>query len=122
MRIASTTNDGRFSTGNRSLPDETPLLVTDNVLFRWSRVIQIANLFPVMHTIRALEYKLQTKCRSCGRQRQIHEINRTPLADVRRLLAECSDDKARLVKEAVGILKYRVQYHDLSGVVQDVIR
>jgi len=107
----------RFHSG-----DETPLVVTDSVLFRWARIIKIANMFPVMHVIRALEHKLQTTCRSCGHSHRQPEVDRSALVEARRLLAECSDDQARIVKEAARIVKYRVQYHDLSGTVQDRVR
>jgi hypothetical protein len=102
--------------------DETPLVVTDGVLFRWARIIKIANMFPVMHAIRELEHKLQTACRSCGYTQRQSEPDRRALADARRLLAECSDDKARIVKESAGIIKYRLQCHDISGTVRDVVR
>ena len=109
--------------GNRlQTGDATPLVVTDGVLFRWARIIKIAGMFPVMHAIRELEHRLQTACRSCGHSQRQPEPDRRALAEARRLLAECSDEKARIVKEAAGIVKYRVQYHDMSGMVRDIVR
>ena len=106
-----------------NVSDPTPLLITDDVLFRWARIIHIANVFPTMHAVRDLENRIQsTECRSCKKQPNTPRIDRNLLNEVRRLLAECSDDKARLVKEAAGIVKYRVQYHDLSGTVRDIVR
>ena len=103
--------------------DPAPLTLTDDVLFRWARVIKIAKMFPVMHSIRALENKIQTTiCRTCHDRNKTSEIDRSSLDLARRLLAECSDDKARLVKEAAGIVQYRVQYHDLSGSVREIVR
>lgn len=100
-----------------------PLTLTDDVLFRWARIIKIAKMFPVMHSIRALENNIQTSiCRSCRDRHRKPEIDRSPLDEARRLLAECSDEKARLVKEAAGIVQYRVHYHDLSGSVREIVR
>lgn len=105
------------------IADPLPLAITDDVLFRWARIIQIARLFPVMHAIRALEQKLRTGvCRSCGHKASERQPDRSVLAAARRQLGECPDEKARLVKEAAGILLYRVQYHDLAGTVHDVVR
>ena len=124
IRITSTTRTRiSSSVGSRlQTGDETPLVVTDGVLFRWARIIKIANLFPAMHAVRELEHKLQTACRSCGHAYRQPEPDRHALADARRLLGECSDEKARIVKEAAGIIKYRVWYHDMSGTVRDVVR
>ena len=106
-----------------AIADPAPLAVTDDVLFRWSRIIQIAKMFPVMHQIRALEQKMQTTlCRTCKDRNRPAEIDRSALAQARRQLGECSDDKARLVKEAAGILQYRVHYHDLAGTVKEIVR
>jgi len=103
--------------------DPGPLAVTDDVLFRWARIVQIAKMFPIMHTIRALEHKLQTGvCRSCKSQQTAADIDRSALAEARRQLAECTDDQARLVKEAAGVLQYRVAYHDLSGTLREIVR
>jgi hypothetical protein len=99
-----------------------PLAVTDEVLFRWARIVRIGKLFPVMHAIRALESKLQRICRSCTAPRNAEPIDRSILDVTRRELAECSDEKARLVKEAAGIVRYHVRYHDLAGTVREVVR
>jgi len=99
-----------------------PLSMTDEVLFRWARIVRIGKLFPVMHAIRALESKLQRICRSCAASRNAEPIDRSVLDEARRELAECSDEKARLVKEAAGIVRYHVRYHDLAGTVREVVR
>jgi len=75
-----------------------------------------------MHAIRALESKLQRICRSCNAPRNTEPIDRSVLDEARRELAECSDEKARLVKEAAGIVRYHVRYHDLTGTVREVVR
>ena len=107
----------------KRVADPGPLTLTDDVLFRWARIMRIAQMFPVMHSIRALENKIQTTiCRSCRDRHKRPEIDRSSLDQVRRLLAECSDEKARLVKEAAGIVQYRVHYHDLSGCVREIVR
>lgn len=103
--------------------DPAPLTLTDDVLFRWARIVRIAKMFPIMHTIRALEQKVQAEiCRGCKPQHRVPEIDRSTLAEVRRQLAECSDEKARLVKESAGILQYRVRYHDLAGTAREIVR
>ena len=99
-----------------------PLSMTDEVLFRWARIVRIGKLFPVMQAIRALESKLQRICRSCAASRNAEPIDRSVLDEARRELAECSDEKARLVKEAAGIVRYHVRYHDLAGTVREVVR
>jgi hypothetical protein len=103
--------------------DPVPLTVTDDVLFRWARIVQIAKLFPIMNSIRALEYKIQTGvCRNCHQQHRLAEIDRSALDTARRQLAECADDRARFVKEAAGIRQYRITYHDLTGTKHEVTR
>jgi len=99
-----------------------PLSITDDVLFRWARIVRIGKLFPVMHAIRALESKLQQICRSCAAKKNAEPVDRSVLDEARRELAECSEDKARLVKEAAGIVRYHVRYHDLAGSVREVVR
>ena len=75
-----------------------------------------------MHTIRALEHKIQTSiCRSCHHQHHT-DIDRSALDAARRQLAECADETTRTVKEAAGILQYRVRYHDLAGTVRETVR
>lgn len=96
--------------------------MSDDVLFRWARIVRIAKEFPVMHKIRELEYKVQTSCRGCRNRYRLPEIDRSSFSEARRLLAECSDEKARAVKEAAGIVQYRVHYHDLSGTAREVVR
>lgn len=102
--------------------DPAPLTVTDDVLFRWARIVRIAKMFPVMHAIRSLEQKLRHWCRGCKGGNQLPEVDRTALADARRQLAECPDERARAVKEAAGILRYRVRYHDLAGTAREIVR
>lgn len=108
---------------NKRVAEPGPLTLSDDVLFRWARIVMIAKMFPVMHSIRALENKVQTNlCRTCRDRHRRPELDRSSLDQARRLLAECSNEKARLVKEAAGILQYRVQYHDLSGSVREIVR
>ena len=114
--VARPVRSARFS-------DSSPLVVTDDVLFRWARIVQIAKLFPIMHTIRALEFKIQSNtCRTCHNKKTQVPLDRSPLADARRLLAECSDELARLVKESAGILRYQVSYHDRAGTLHIIVR
>jgi hypothetical protein len=123
MQITSSSRTSRPVANNAHIdPNVPPLMVTDSVLFYWSRVIQIAKLFPIMHQVRSLEFTLQKQCKSCGQKQNSLEVDRSILNNVRRALAECSDEKARLVKEAAGIYSYRVVYHDLSGTAKDVTR
>jgi pyrroloquinoline quinone (PQQ) biosynthesis protein C len=111
------------SVRNKRVREARPLTVTDDVLFRWARIVRIAKLFPVMHSIRALENRIQeSSCRGCNDRNKNSDFDRTALDTARRLLAECSAERARQVKEAAGISEYRVQYHDLSGSVREVVR
>ncbi len=111
------------SVPRQRVADAGPLTLTDDVLFRWARIVKIAKLFPAMHSIRALEEKIQTSlCRSCRDRYRGAEFDRSSLDLARRLLAECSAEKAGQVKEAAGIAAYRVQYHDLSGSRREIVR
>ena len=124
IRIVSRTSRNTISgLHKRQVTAPETLLVTDDVLFRWARIIQIAKIFPIMHTIRRLEQKLQTGvCRSCQRSSQSSSIDKTPLHEAKRQLAECSEEKARLVKEAAGIHRYQIKYHDLAGILHEIER
>ncbi len=111
------------SVPRKQATDTGPLTLTDDVLFRWARIVKIAKLFPVMHSIRALEEKIQTSlCRSCRDRRDGGEFDRSSLDQARRLLAECSVEKAETVKRVAGIRQYKVRYHDLSGSVREIVR
>jgi hypothetical protein len=103
------------------LADSPPTVVADDLLFRWAHIIKIAKMVPGMSAVRALEQRVQANsCRSCQKPTVI--FDRSPLDNARRFLGECSDAVAKLVKEAAGIVKYRVSYRDLAGVPRDVVR
>jgi hypothetical protein len=103
------------------LADAPPVVVADDLLFRWSHIIKIAKIVPGMSAIRALEHQIHTHgCRSCQKPTMI--FDRTPLENVRRFLAECSDEIAKTVKQAAGIVKYRVSYRTLAGVPREIVR
>ena len=121
MRVTSASNTGRGYAPSRQA--YIPLVtITDDLLFRWAKIIQIANAFPIMHTVRALEYTISTtECRTCHKK-TAPKVDRSLLQTVRRLLGECSDEKARLVKEAARVVNYRVQYLDLTGQAKDITR
>jgi hypothetical protein len=102
------------------LSESAPILVTDDVVFRWARNARVARLLPVMNDVRVLERKIQANsCKSCQKQADIDHsaINLAKVA-----LAECSDEIAKLVKQAVGVLKYKVVYRRLSEPPQEVTR
>lgn len=123
IKITSAKRRPAPSVPRKRVAEAGPLAVTDDVLFRWARIVRIANLFPVMHSIRALENRVrESGCRGCGDRNKRPAFDRTPLDEARRLLAECSAEKAGQVKEAAGIAAYRVQYHDLSGSRREIVR
>jgi hypothetical protein len=101
--------------------DAAPVIIADDLLFRWAHIVKIAKLAPGMSAVRGLERQIQVhSCRGC--QKPAVVFDRSPLENVRRFLAECPDDTARAVKEAAGIIKYRVHYRDLTGVPKEVVR
>ena len=102
------------------LADSPPILVTDDVVFRWARNARIARLLPVMNDVRVLERKIQANsCKSC---QKVAEIDRSAIHSAKIALAECSDEIAKLVKQAVGVLKYKVVYRQHSQLPQEVTR
>jgi len=102
--------------------NEQTVTITDDLIFRWAKIVQIARIFPVMHAVRALEYTIATNdCRTCRKAEQ-PKTDRSLLQEVRRMLGTCTDEQARLVKEAARITMYRVQFLDLAGVPQDAER
>jgi hypothetical protein len=102
------------------LADSAPILVTDDVVFRWARNARVARLLPVMNDVRVLERKIQANsCKSC--QKPV-EIDRSAIQSAKAALAECSDEIAKLVKQAVGVLKYKVMYRQHSQPPQEVTR
>jgi hypothetical protein len=102
------------------LADSAPILVTDDVVFRWARNARVARLLPVMNDVRVLERKIQANsCKSC--QKPV-EIDRSAIQSAKAALAECSDEIAKLVKQAVGVLKYKVMYRRHSEPPQEVTR
>jgi hypothetical protein len=127
IRITAQSN-GRFTRIPAELSDfpkiaaETPpVVIGDDLLFRWSHIVKITKIIPGMSAVRSLEHKVQAhSCRSC--QKPTVVFDRSPLKNARRFLGECSDETAKTVKQAAGILKYRVHYHDLSGVPKEVVR
>jgi hypothetical protein len=103
------------------LADAEPVVVGDDLLFRWAHIIKISKLVPGMSAIRILEQQMQKYgCRSC--KKPTVTFDRTPLESVRRYLAECSVETLKFVKEAAGIVKFRISYRDLAGVPHEVIR
>lgn len=103
------------------LADPEPVIVGDDLLFRWSHIIKLAKLIPGMSAVRALEQQVQKYgCRSC--QKPVFSFDRAPLDSVRRYIAECPLDTLKLVKEAAGIIKFKISYRDLAGVPHDIIR
>jgi hypothetical protein len=103
------------------LADPEPVIVGDDLLFRWSHIIKLAKLIPGMSAVRALEHQIQKYgCRSC--QKQTVTFDRAPLETVRRYIATCSLDTLKLVKEAAGIIKFKISYRDLAGVPHEVVR
>ena len=103
-----------------NLADSAPILVTDDVVFRWARNARVARLLPVMNEVRMLERKIQANsCKSC--QKPV-DIDRSALHSAKIALAECSDEIAKLVKQAVGVLKYKVVYRRHSEPPQEVTR
>jgi len=102
------------------LTDTSPVFVSDELLFRWSRIGQIARLLPVMADVRALEMLIAANsCKSC---RKPVEVDRSALNSARRALAECSEEVAKLVKQAAGVVKYKVSYRRLTEPLQEIIR
>ena len=116
----------RSSSGPSTIvSDAPPLLITDDVLFRWARIVKIAKIFPRMHELRAMESRVQAAtCRGCqqSKQSRVTSSDIVILEEIRRSLAECSDANALAVKEAAKIEKYRVRFHDLSGKLKEVVR
>jgi len=102
------------------LADAPPVLVTDWLLFRWARYPKLLKLLPIMTEVRALEVKIGANdCKSC---RKPPEIDMSVLERVKKILAECPDEAALLVKQAANVLKYKVVYKNSSGVLKEVIR
>lgn len=102
------------------LADAAPVFVTDDVILRWSRIAHIARLLPVMTEVRVLERQLQTNsCKSC--QKPV-AVDRSAINKAKAALADCSDEVARLVKQAAGVLKYKVMYRLLGEEMKEVIR
>jgi len=102
------------------LADSAPILVTDDVVFRWARNARVARLLPVMNDVRVLERKIQAhSCRSCQKPA---DIDRSAIHFAKIALAECSDEIAKLVKEAVGVLKYKVVYRRHSEPPQEITK
>ena len=104
------------------VPHDT-IAVSDQMLFRMARVHEINLMFPVMASVRDLEYTMSSKtCRSCKYQRSQVQIDRSPLDRAMKQLAECSDDKAKLVCQALGVAHYRIHYRDDHGSSRVVTR
>jgi hypothetical protein len=102
------------------LTESAPILVSDDVVFRWARNARVARLLPVMNDVRVLERKIQANsCKSC--QKPV-EIDKSALHLAKVALAECSDEIAKLVKQAVGVLKYKVVYRRHSQPPQEITR
>jgi hypothetical protein len=95
------------------MANAAPLLITDDVVFRWARITKIARLLPVMNEVRVLERALAANsCRSC---RKPVEVDRSVLNTAKAALGECSDETALLVKQAAGVVKYKVVYRKLAS-------
>jgi hypothetical protein len=100
---------------------QNTIVVTDNVLFRWARIVAINRLFPILHGVRNLEYIAQShNCNSCKSKPQ--QIDRTPLEKARKELATCSEEIANLVKQGAGVSNYTVGYLTDSGTYREVTR
>jgi hypothetical protein len=97
------------------------MTVTDNVLFRWARIVSINRLLPILHAVRNLEYAVQAhNCNSC--RSKPPQIDRTALEKARKELALCSDEIAKLVKLGAGISNYTVGYITDTGTYREVTR
>jgi len=131
MRVASTTSQQAYGHGAPvraavldhfpSLADAPPVLVTDDVLFRWARNARVSRLLPAMTHVRILEQKIAAhSCRTC--KKSAVEIDMAPLNIARQALAECSDEIALLLKQAVGVVKYKVVFRRLQESPIEVIR
>jgi hypothetical protein len=102
------------------MADTAPVLVTDDVVFRWARFAKIARLLPIMNEVRVLERTLAANsCRTCRRPA---EVDRSVLNTAKAALGECSEEMALLVKQAAGVVKYKVVYRKLSEPPKEVIR
>ena len=102
------------------LADAPPVLVTEALVRRWSRVPKILQLFPIMAEVRVLDRKLAAnECNSCQKP---PEIDKSAIDRAKIALAECSDDIALLVKRAANVLKYKVVYRKLSEPLKEIIR
>jgi hypothetical protein len=103
------------------LANAPPTVIADDLLFRWAHIVKIAKLVPGMSAVRVLERQIQAhSCRGCRKPTAV--FDRTPLEVVRRFLGECPDAAAQIVKEAAGIVRYRVSYRDLADVPREVTR
>jgi hypothetical protein len=101
--------------------DAPPIVVGDDLLFRWAHIVKMTKVVPGLSAVRALEHRVQAHgCRGC--QKPTVTFDRSPLDNVRRFLGECPDETAKIVKQHAGILKYRVSYRDLAGVPKEVVR
>jgi hypothetical protein len=110
------------SVSSTNAPNDTgEINITDQVLFIWSRIPRIARLIPSINAVRELEVKLRTvHCGSCRKKNE--PIDKSSLNTVREFLATCSDETAELVKEAAGIVKYRLTYSQPLGQPTEVVR
>jgi hypothetical protein len=103
-----------------ALADAPPILVTDEVVFRWARNTRIARLLPITAEIKILEEKVRANsCKSCHKP---IPIDRSAINRAKAALAECSDEIAKLVKQAANVLKYKVVYRHLSEETKEIIR
>ena len=102
------------------LTDAVPILVTDEVIFRLARVTRITRLLPILNEVRVLEDIVRAnQCKTCKKP---VEVDRTIINTAKAALAECSDETAKLVKQAAGVLKFKVVYRRLTEPLQEVIR
>jgi len=50
------------------------------------------------------------------------EVDRSSINVAKRALAECSEEVALLVKQAAGVVKYKVTYQSPSGGLKEVVK
>lgn len=127
MRVPSGQSTGRTELPSAAvlsdfpkLADSPPVFVTDSVIFRWARNARIVRLIPVLNEVRILErHLIANNCKSC---RKPMEVDRSSINVAKRALAECSEEVALLVKQAAGVVKYKVTYQSPSGGLKEVVK